>query len=38
MGQLRANGKDVAHEAPAAEEGNIIVIPVGLLTMQKQNQ
>jgi ribosomal protein S12 methylthiotransferase len=26
MGQLRANGKDVAHEAPAAEEGNIIVI------------
>jgi ribosomal protein S12 methylthiotransferase len=25
MGQLRANGKDVAHEAPA-EEGNIIVI------------
>jgi ribosomal protein S12 methylthiotransferase len=24
MGQLRANGKDVAHEAPAAEEGNII--------------
>jgi ribosomal protein S12 methylthiotransferase len=25
MGQLRANGKD-AHEAPAAEEGNIIVI------------
>lgn len=26
MGQLRASGKDVAHEAPAAEEGNIIVI------------
>jgi ribosomal protein S12 methylthiotransferase len=25
MGQLRANGKDVA-QAPAAEEGNIIVI------------
>jgi ribosomal protein S12 methylthiotransferase len=39
MGQLRANGKDVAHEAPAAEEGNIIVINTcGLLTMQKQNQ
>jgi tRNA A37 methylthiotransferase MiaB len=36
MGQLRANGKDVAH---AAEEGNIIVINTcGLLTMQKQNQ
>jgi ribosomal protein S12 methylthiotransferase len=26
MGQLRASGKDVAHEAPAKEEGNIIVI------------
>ena len=26
MGQLRASGKDVAHEAPAHEEGNIIVI------------
>lgn len=26
MGQLRASGKDVQHEAPAAEEGNIIVI------------
>jgi ribosomal protein S12 methylthiotransferase len=26
INQLRANGKDVAHEAPAAEEGNIIVI------------
>ncbi len=26
MGQLRANGKEVAHEAPAHEEGNIIVI------------
>lgn len=26
MGQLRANGKEVAHEAPEAEEGNIIVI------------
>jgi ribosomal protein S12 methylthiotransferase len=25
MGQLRANGK-MLHEAPAAEEGNIIVI------------
>jgi ribosomal protein S12 methylthiotransferase len=38
MGQLRANGK-MLHEAPAAEEGNIIVINTcGLLTMQKQNQ
>ncbi len=26
MGQLRASGKDVAHEAPEHEEGNIIVI------------
>ena len=26
MGQLKASGKDVAHEAPAHEEGNIIVI------------
>jgi ribosomal protein S12 methylthiotransferase len=26
MGQLRASGKDVVHEAPANEEGNIIVI------------
>lgn len=26
MGQLRASGKDVTHEAPAHEEGNIIVI------------
>jgi ribosomal protein S12 methylthiotransferase len=26
MGQLRASGKDVEHEAPAHEEGNIIVI------------
>ena len=26
MGQLRANGKDVEHEAPAEKEGNIIVI------------
>ncbi len=26
MGQLRASGKDVTHEAPAEEEGNIIVI------------
>jgi ribosomal protein S12 methylthiotransferase len=26
MGQLRASGKDVTHEAPEAEEGNIIVI------------
>jgi ribosomal protein S12 methylthiotransferase len=26
MGQLRASGKDVAHEAPADQEGNIIVI------------
>ena len=26
MGQLRASGKEVAHEASAAEEGNIIVI------------
>ncbi|MBF6609282.1 MAG: 30S ribosomal protein S12 methylthiotransferase RimO [Flavobacterium sp.] len=26
MGQLKASGKDVTHEAPAAEEGNIIVI------------
>ena len=26
MGQLRASGKDVQHEAPEAEEGNIIVI------------
>jgi len=26
MGQLRASGKDVTHEAPANEEGNIIVI------------
>ncbi|PZQ83133.1 MAG: hypothetical protein DI548_11230, partial [Flavobacterium johnsoniae] len=25
MGQLRASGKDVTHEAPAHEEGNIIV-------------
>jgi ribosomal protein S12 methylthiotransferase len=34
-----ANGKDVAHEAPAAEEGKLLLlIPVGLLTMQKQNQ
>ncbi len=26
MGQLRASGKDVQHEAPAGQEGNIIVI------------
>ncbi len=26
MGQLKANGKEVTHEAPAEEEGNIIVI------------
>lgn len=26
MGQLRANGKEVTHEAPAHKEGNIIVI------------
>lgn len=26
MGQLRASGKDVEHEAPAGSEGNIIVI------------
>ncbi|MUV04082.1 30S ribosomal protein S12 methylthiotransferase RimO [Flavobacterium rakeshii] len=26
MGQLKASGKDVTHEAPAEEEGNIIVI------------
>lgn len=26
MGQLRANGKEVEHEAPADKEGNIIVI------------
>ena len=26
MGQLRANGKEVEHEAPAETEGNIIVI------------
>ncbi|MFA7446528.1 MAG: 30S ribosomal protein S12 methylthiotransferase RimO [Flavobacteriaceae bacterium] len=26
MGQLRANGKEVTHEAPAHQEGNIIVI------------
>jgi len=26
MGQLKANGKDVTHEAPKNEEGNIIVI------------
>ncbi len=26
MGQLRASGKEVTHEAPAKEEGNIIVI------------
>ena len=26
MGQLQANGKEVTHEAPAEEEGNIIVI------------
>jgi ribosomal protein S12 methylthiotransferase len=26
MGQLRASGKDVTHEAPTHEEGNIIVI------------
>jgi ribosomal protein S12 methylthiotransferase len=26
MGQLRASGKDVEHEAPAHDEGNIIVI------------
>lgn len=26
MGQLRASGKDVTHEAPADQEGNIIVI------------
>jgi ribosomal protein S12 methylthiotransferase len=26
MGQLKANGKDVVHEAPEEEEGNIIVI------------
>jgi ribosomal protein S12 methylthiotransferase len=26
MGQLQANGKEVTHEAPADEEGNIIVI------------
>jgi ribosomal protein S12 methylthiotransferase len=26
MGQLRASGKDVEHEAPAESEGNIIVI------------
>jgi hypothetical protein len=37
MGQLRANGKDVAHEA-AEEEILLLLIPVGLLTMQKQNQ
>ncbi len=26
MGQLKASGKEVEHEAPAASEGNIIVI------------
>jgi ribosomal protein S12 methylthiotransferase len=26
MGQLKANGKDVTHEAPEEEEGNIVVI------------
>jgi len=26
MGQLRANGKDVTHEAQGKDEGNIIVI------------
>ncbi|GAB5558319.1 MAG: 30S ribosomal protein S12 methylthiotransferase RimO [Schleiferiaceae bacterium] len=26
MGQLKANGKEVTHEAPSKEEGNIIVI------------
>ena len=26
MGQLQANGKEVTHEAPVDEEGNIIVI------------
>ena len=26
MGQLRANGKEVTHEAPEEEEGNIVVI------------
>ncbi|QYJ67376.1 30S ribosomal protein S12 methylthiotransferase RimO [Flavobacterium litorale] len=26
MGQLKASGKDVTHEAPAEEEGNIVVI------------
>jgi ribosomal protein S12 methylthiotransferase len=26
MGQLRASGKEVEHEAPAESEGNIIVI------------
>jgi hypothetical protein len=39
MGQLRANGKDVAHEAPLPKkEILLLLIPVGLLTMQKQNQ
>ena len=31
MGQLRASGKDVAHEAPEAEEGNIIVININIV-------
>jgi len=26
MGQLKANGKEVTHEAPEEEEGNIVVI------------
>ena len=26
MGQLKANGKDVEHEAPKNDEGNVIVI------------
>jgi ribosomal protein S12 methylthiotransferase len=34
MGQLRANGKD-AHEAPAAEEGNIIVNTCGFIDNAK---
>ena len=26
MGQLKANGKEVTHEAPEEDEGNIVVI------------
>jgi hypothetical protein len=38
MGQLRATER-MLHEAPAAEEEILLLlIPVDLLTMQKQNQ